>query len=1328
MTPVQRPQPPNVLRQYLHRLTNLAAGNRMLFMPRLTARQYLDLHELSQLKKETSFKIIESLIAEKAKAICPLADAHLPAATVASQKLKHLQRLGQFLFDEHGSHDLHVGWPFVRGKFADGTRVRCPLLLFPVSLTLRNHEWVLEPRADQKVGFNKTFLLAYAHYHRVTLSEELLEEDFDEVDRDSTVFRTAIYQALQKARIEVHFNTDNFRDELTAFRAYTRDEFDAETMEGGLKLFPEAALGVFPRAGSYLIPDYVQLLEQGNTSVERIFEQHAPSGEERKVRDEDVHTVFAMDAWQEHALHQVKTGRSIVVQGPPGTGKSQLIANLATDAMANRKRVLIVCQKRAALDVVYERLKSQRLHAYAGLVHDFIDDRTELFGQLAHQIERVDEYKTLNNQSDAILLERNFYQACRQMAHLTEELTELKNALFDERECGTSIKSLYLTSSPDEPHINVKQQYEHWPTDRQTAFAKILSRYCFFAARLEHDGHPWRERLSFAHYQPSQRRQLQEAMEQLPLQFVRVYEPVRQLIGINLSWADCENLMQRRAAIVEMLALIDSPARFTYFQQMLNEHAEETSALWLSNIERVVNDCYRDPGPETSVAGAHLGQFQLALTRSMKARKSLWGLVRWELFSKDKILITRTLVSNGLQNNPVGFSTLESKLDNRLNLEHNLSKLKEKKWLVDLPLTYDLLAFQHWAQDQQRAIQAKNLFHTLRELGHTLGTPPNSLEEWRHYFETLLAFIDQTHALKKTWAQFFTPTQIERALSTPDYGRLASEQLQTDFDALVEYDKLKRSLSSDEQELIDRLAEKEPSWQAEVIEKLFLNSLRLAWIDHIETKHPVLTLVSSGKLALMEQELRQHIAQKQQGSTDIVHLRVREAITDNLEYNRLNNRVTYRELLHQVTKKRKRWPLRKVFQEFEDEVFRLVPCWLASPESVSAIFPLKPLFDIVIFDEASQCFAEHGLPAMCRGRQVVVAGDKQQLKPGDLYRIRWQDDADEHADLETESLLDLCSRYLPQTGLRWHYRSESIPLIHFSNTHFYEGKLTLLPHRQTFHSPEKPIEYFQVAGMWAHQQNEAEAKAITRWVIDYLDTKPHLSLGVVTFNAPQQELIMDYLDAAFAAAGRSWPEQLFVKNIENVQGDERDIILFSVGYGPDDQGKIKAQFGSLNVAGGENRLNVAITRARKKIIVVASLLPDQLPVEGTINPGPKLLRDYLRYAHALSLGTDAPPPASVPHSSAKLRDRIMAWSSADEYYDDRFLPHLDLTVVKNKRPHTILLTDDDDYQQSLSPKERHAILPTLLEANHWKYHVCYSRNYWNNRERLQREIRKLGND
>jgi hypothetical protein len=1323
------PPTKNILRQYLNRLTNLSASNRMLYMPRLIGSQSMDIHSLSQLMGEKSFAIIKDLIAEKKKAICPLVDARMASANEASQKLKQLQRLDHFLFEEHGSHDLHVGWPFVRGKFSDGTTVRCPLLLFPVEICRKEHEWVLQPRSDLKISFNKSFLLAYAHYHQWVIPEELMDEDFEEIDRDSTVFRTSIYQMMQKARLEVHFNADNFQDELVPFQSFTRPEFDQQHETGRLKLFPEACLGIFPRAGSYLVPDYQLLLEKNMTSVESLLEPKNPP-EETLVKEENMHTVFPMDAWQEHALKQVKAGKSVVVQGPPGTGKSQLISNLVTDAMANGKRVLVVCQKRAALDVVYDRLKTQRLHPYLGLVHDFVEDRKRLFEQIAHQISRVDEYKLLNQQLDTVLLDRTFYKASRNITAIEEDLQEFKNALYDEKECGVSIKQLYLTSSIERPFINLKQEYTQWPATLHEGFLHSLKRYCHYASTFDTADHPWKIRKSFASYLPSDKKKLTDALKEVPLQFVRIYEPVRQLIGINLSWEDCERLSERKEIIQEMLNLIDSPERFTYFRQMLNESSEDTSALWLSNIERVITECYQSPGPEVSVASAHLGQFQEALTRSMKARRSIWGMIRWELFSKDKILITRALVSNALQNDKQGFLMLEQKLDNRLNLEHNLSKLKEKKWLVDLPSSYELLDFQHWSQDQLRAIEAKNHFQSLRELVHTLGTPPQNLESWRAYFLTMYQFITRIQEVKTEWLQFLTASQISKCLSTSDYIVHATHQLSNDFDALVEFDKMQEALSINERKLISRLHEFADTWDYVTVEDVFKNSIALAWIDHIETKHPVLSIVSSGKLDLMEQELRNHLQQKQKLSSEIVHLRIRERIIENLEYNRSNNRVTFRDLDHQVTKKRKIWPLRKVLSEFEDDVFRLLPCWLASPESVSAIFPMRQMFDLVIFDEASQCFAEHGIPAACRGRQIMVAGDRQQLKPGDLYQVRFQEETDDTPDLEIESLLDLCSRYLPQTSLRWHYRSESIPLIHFSNKYFYEGQLTLLPHRKTFLTDSPPIKFVKVQGIWSHQQNDVEAKMTTHLVLDCIKEQPEKSVGVVTFNSTQQTLIIDYLEAALAAEQIPWPENLFVKNIENVQGDERDIILFSIGYAPDEDGKVRAQFGSLNRAGGENRLNVAITRARHKIIVVSSLWPHEWALDNVRNQGPRLLKLFLQYAQQVSernpeAGTYLP---EISAGNSSLKTRLITLASHDRIeYNTQTLPHVDVTMTYGQTPLAILLTDDHEYGNSISPKERHATLPALLEAKEWKYHACYSRNYWSNPEKLRMEIFKLGN-
>jgi superfamily I DNA and/or RNA helicase len=168
----------------------------------------------------------------------------------------------------------------------------------------------------------------------------------------------------------------------------------------------------------------------------------------------------------------------------------------------------------------------------------------------------------------------------------------------------------------------------------------------------------------------------------------------------------------------------------------------------------------------------------------------------------------------------------------------------------------------------------------------------------------------------------------------------------------------------------------------------------------------------------LQSELEKLVEEKQTLSQEILLLRAREKAYDGVTYNRLNNRVTYRDLQHQVTKKKKIWPLRKVISSYREELFQLVPVWMASPESVSAIFPMEPLFDLVIFDEASQCFAERGIPAMYRGKQVLVAGDSQQLRPSELYQVRWVDDENENPDEEVESLLELSVRYLPTVHLQ----------------------------------------------------------------------------------------------------------------------------------------------------------------------------------------------------------------------------------------------------------------------------------------------------------------------
>jgi superfamily I DNA and/or RNA helicase len=504
---------------------------------------------------------------------------------------------------------------------------------------------------------------------------------------------------------------------------------------------------------------------------------------------------------------------------------------------------------------------------------------------------------------------------------------------------------------------------------------------------------------------------------------------------------------------------------------------------------------------------------------------------------------------------------------------------------------------------------------------------------------------------------------------------------------------------------------------------LFENSLRIAWIEHLETKHPLLRAVSTLKLEQMERELQESILHKMQISRDITLLKAREKTYQDLEHNRLGNLVTYRDLKHQTGKKRSIWQIRKLFTAYADEIFKLIPCWMASPESVSAIFQMEEIFDLVIFDEASQCFAERGIPAIFRASQIVVTGDDKQLPPSDLYRVRFEEETEDTPELEVDSLLDLAVHYFPQIQLQGHYRSQSLELIDFSNLHFYKHTLQLLPDRQQINKQEPAIKYVKVEGIWQDNTNPVEAAAVVALVTTLTAQWPDKQIGVVTFNFKQQNLIQDLLEEYSIGNVKVLPATLFVKNIENVQGDERDIIIFSVGYAPDAKGRMAMQFGSLNMQGGENRLNVAITRAREQIYIISSIMPPQLKTEDTLHKGPKLLKEYLTYALLVSGGEYRPAPKKIKgfETSRLLKDKLVTWSS----HLAKELPFADLTLREGKEYQSLLLTDDDLYHQSLSAKDAHAYTPFLLKKKNWPFIRIYSREYWKDKLKVQEKMYRI---
>lgn len=331
-----------------------------------------------------------------------------------------------------------------------------------------------------------------------------------------------------------------------------------------------------------------------------------------------------------------------------------------------------------------------------------------------------------------------------------------------------------------------------------------------------------------------------------------------------------------------------------------------------------------------------------------------------------------------------------------------------------------------------------------------------------------------------------------------------------------------------------------------------------------------------------------------------------------------------------------------------DPLFDLRPVWMASPETVAQIFPIEPLFDVVVFDEASQCRLEEALPVLTRAKRLVIAGDPKQLPPTRFFEaaVSTSDETEllTNADMfeaqqsEVEDLLAAgLNLEIEEAYLDVHYRSRNADLIEFSNEQFYGSRLQAIPGHPNHRARFSPITLHRVQGVYDERCNAIEAREVCRIVHDLLRRAAPPSIGIATFNLAQRDLIVEMLDdlaadsdefagklaAARIRQGTGSFEGLFVKNLENVQGDERDHIIISTTYGPNKDGKFHRRFGPLGMAGGGRRLNVLVTRAKQEVHLVTSIPPEHYralpPVPpGTTPNGAWLLFAYLHYAELLA--------------------------------------------------------------------------------------------------------------
>jgi ABC-type iron transport system FetAB ATPase subunit len=1381
-----------IIHSYKLRLTNLSQGNRSLKLARLSAQKDMDLLDLGGLEKESAEALFEKLLAGKDIRLINKLDARYERTNLADRRLNKIFRQLNTFFEETGSYDLYLGYPFVEGSFADGTKVRCPLLLFPVSLE-RNLQskprWKLNSTRDEPVQFNRTFLLAYEQFQKVRFSPEFWEE---EVERspDWQQWLNDLYGLLKTHEVEVNFNSKLFERKLQRFIDMKADEMES-FKAGVMKLQPYAVLGVFPQSDSSLLQDYEQIeaapdqfqLEQFFPSLD---EQLLPHEEEAKVasyiKEESRYFVTKVDQNQEEALLQIKQGESLVLHGPPGTGKSQVIVNIIADALAHGKKVLLVSQKRAALDVVYKRLGALGLSRYAVLVHDYRHDRGDIYRKIKKQIDDIEIFKKAVNDLNITKWEHDYKLLSRQVDQLSRQFEELNEASLSRTRFGISPHDLYLQTDAQALILPLGEEARQMTYDRLSGYLEKLDAIMDYADLLAPD-HSWVDRISFQHYTHDDRQRIQALLEKISGDIQKLYRGYQQLqqklgkeildTGDNQQKIDQYNRIQALLATPSIREDIEAIYKDELETAFVKKKLEQMGTI-LDELEEI--ELLKDfPWTLYSDLKKHVENY--------RKHEKAFGRMLIPAFLRARWFLKKWLTAKGKKLDLESFKQVKREFRLFSRLHGHYSRTYELDFFHDFPLLDDLSSKQNWLDRKQKHFAAYRQVKDLKffkDLKPVFTFGKLDVAHWEHS-KVLIAELDTLNRqLRDTfadWRRYLSAGQCEGLKAgiktqgaAADFLQTLRKELAESFADIKDLDILLASLSLAETQILEKTKasslwkEKIDTAEQEIRESV-KNSIFFFWIEALEQETPILAEVSSRGWERKRSDYARKLDARADKVAELIQRRIQENIIQIIQYNRLRNPITYRQIYHQVSKKRRLWSVRRLASEtWNTGLKELVPCWMASPESASAIFPMKKdFFDVVVFDEASQCFVERAIPVLLRGKQVVIAGDDKQLQPFDLYKVKYEEDESAFMEneiaMEVESILDLAKRSLQERPLHWHYRSREEELINFSNHAFYEGKLQVIP--PASHDPinHPPLEWIPVAGIWEKTRNLIEADRVVSLVEELVQREDRPSLGVVTFNFHQQELIKDRLDARLeelatenTALYTQFLESLqrtddeafqglFVKNIENVQGDERDIIIFSIGYAPDHKGILRAQFGLLNQQGGQNRLNVAISRARKKIFVVCSFLPSQLKVDHVKHDGPRFLKQYLSYVKAindqrkeesLSILNQQNANDITQYATNPIADEIASELREAGYHVIRNFGDtaykLDLAVKASAESDTFLLGIEVEgayYFSGATSKEREVYRPMLLQARGWQIHRVWARNWWKDRAKEMGKIREL---
>jgi superfamily I DNA and/or RNA helicase len=1053
-------------------------------------------------------------------------------------------------------------------------------------------------------------------------------------------------------------------------------------------------------------PNVTALLKSG-------FHEDVPEDEHNLDTDTKANDLFRVvdaDSSQLMAMLAVQDGSNLVIQGPPGTGKSQTITNIIANAVGQGKKVLFVAEKMAALDVVKRRLDTIDLGMACLELHSHKTNKRDVLTELKRVME-LGRPQTAKLELEIQMLE--IYRAelndyCRAVNHqLAGSGLSAQQVIGFLLQIDQQAKDHNLLKLPIE-NINYWNAEkirlaEDWADRIQARLADIgkPAALVFYGTKLmlvlPHDKGVILQRI--------------EAASRATAELLTLLANIEENTGFAVPANDAgvpvlETLLSKAAEAPDLNALnIKDP-----IWQTKAEDIKEllTTGEELENLYRAYKD--------TFVVEAW-SQDILEIRRNIVTYGDTWHKSLHGSYRKSKqqlaALLKITLPDEAAEKLKLVDAISEARrLENSLQQYDTFAQnLFGNRWLKQRSDWKSLQAAAAYLAGAKAPVLLAYLSKLepgsvaagyLNVLQNELKILQGQREQALRALEIATFPLNYTEQ-ENTWKTWIT-----------HFGEL---QLAIDWNQLT---------AQSEKENLGFLIQAAANWDE--AKDLLKMSLQKTWYEYLISE----AFKRNPELSRFERASHEEIISKfkKLDQVNLYYNRARVALKhwEDLPQGNAGGQVNI--LKTEFNKKTRHMPIRKLVEEAGKAMQAIKPVWMMSPMSIANYLPPGAIdFDLVIFDEASQVRPVDAIGAIARGKQLVVVGDTRQLPPTSFFdKLNSDIEEEENVTADMQSILGMCDgQGAPTRMLKWHYRSQHESLITLSNHEFYEDKLVIFPSPGNKQNLGLRFHYLPdaVYDRGKTRSNPIEAQAVAKAVIDYAAKYPNQSLGVVAFSTAQAQAIQAALETERKASPAtenfftSRPDEpFFIKNLENVQGDERDVILISIGYGRTEDGKVPMNFGPLNNEGGERRLNVLITRAKMRCEVFTNITPEDIKIGESARFGIRALKSFLYFARYAKFDK---PEALIPDELRPFEDEVAAQLTKAGYVVRNKVGspgfYLDLAVVDPENPGRYILglvCDGKAYDSAASATDRDRLRSQVLELFGWNLYQVWSADWYRN--------------